>query len=114
MKRDLELCRKILLIVEADDQSPFAIRGFDRATLNEHVRLLAEAGLIEVTDLGDLEGDDFRCERLTWAGHDFLSSARNESVWQQVRSDLKKKAADVPFSVLSELLKRGVAALFGL
>ena len=110
MKRDLELCRKMLLAVEAD-QSPFAITGYSLHTLAEHVRLLNEAGFVEVIDLGDMAGDDFR---LTCAGHEFLAAARNESVWQAVRGDLRKKAADVPFSVLAELLKRGTAALFGL
>lgn len=113
MKRDLELCRKILLAVEAD-RSPWTISGFDRETISGHVVLLSEAGILKVSNLVDLDGDDFRVDRLTWAGCDFLASARNESVWQSVRGDLRKKSLDVPFSVLAELLRRGVAALFGL
>ena len=113
MKRDLELCRKILFTVE-EDRSPWAIAGFRREVISRHVVLLSEADLLVVTNLGDLEGDDFRVERLTWLGHEFLDMARNETVWQSVRSDLKKRSIDVPLSVLIELLKRGVAALFGL
>lgn len=112
MKRDLDCCRKLLLAVEAD-ASAWAIAGYSRATLEEHVRLLSEVGYLQVTNLADMDGDDFRVDRLTWAGHEFLASARNESVWQSVRADLRKRSIDVPLSVMSELLKRGVAALFG-
>jgi len=113
MKRDVELCRKLMLAVEAE-KSPWSIAGYSRDALTEHVRLLSEAGFLKVTNLADMDGDDFRVDRLTWNGHEFLDAARNESVWQSVRSDLKKKAADVPLSVLFEVLKKSVAAMFGI
>src|SRR5688572_24083506 len=53
MKRDLDLCRKILLAVEACPSSPCPLKaadvGVDEGTLNYHLKLLKEKGLLDVT-----------------------------------------------------------------
>ena len=71
MKRDMDLCRKILIEVESWPTNAW---------------LLAEEDLIQGLDLtGD--GDDVhryapRC--LTYKGHDFLEHARNDARWRKV------------------------------
>jgi hypothetical protein len=87
VKRDPDLLRTILARVEkADDLSvegaDLADGKHDEASVVHHVQLLKEAGfvkanLLTVQGQGALSGN---IERLTWAGHEFIDAARNDTV----------------------------------
>ena len=51
--------------------------------------------------------------RLTWAGHEFLDNARNDTIWRGVLSKIKSAALTVSFDVLAELLKSGAMSAIG-
>lgn len=109
MKRDMDLVRKIMLAVEASerplDSSLIRIGGYSGETITEHMRLLNEAGLIEGISAYSVEHRLKWIElRLTWNGHDFLDAARNESVWVETISEVRRKSGAVPFEVLKGLL----------
>lgn len=118
MKRDMELVRKILLAVEDADNDPMVwidleIRGFSPHVVSYHVQRLTEAGLLEATDLSDDSGSDWRPSSLTWAGHEFLDAARNDTVWNKAMTTLKDKAATVPFEVVKAVVIQECKDFFG-
>src|SRR5262249_20412628 len=119
MKRDMDLIRAILMNVEESDESPL---GWTNLNIPDHrpemvsyqVLLLTDAGLVESNDLSTLEGLDVRPKRLTWAGHEFLDAARNDTIWNKTKHVVKEKGGAIPFEVLKALLIKMTAALFGL
>lgn len=110
MKRDLELLREIVARAEAaeigdvvrSDGFP-GRRGQDVAA---HMLLLKEAGLVDaafthvrgfpVPPVGEVY-------RLTHQGHDFLDAARDEDVWERLRTELAR-GRHLPLSVVFKLL----------
>lgn len=112
MKRDLDLVRKILIHFEekANDrmeESPI-IEGYEAAEIRYHLILMDEAGLL-------------RCERvlststssrvirvypfsLTWQGHEFLSAARNDSLWLRAKGIAVDKAGILSFELVKSIL----------
>ena len=109
MKRDLDLCRRILSAVEASDHDPRELVSLDfvpeynKNVVPEHVRLLDEAGLIDAYDLTTFDAYDWMPKRLTMDGHDFLDAARNDETWTESKR-LLKQAGGASLKVLWDLL----------
>jgi len=111
MKRDFDLIREILFVVE---QYPVLDRAvclqakqfsdkFPNITddmLNEHIQLLVEVNLLEAEpyQLG------WFITRLTWSGHDFLANSRVKSAWEKA----KQVAGALSFSAFSAVLNEAV------
>jgi hypothetical protein len=118
MKRDMELVRQILL--EIEEKGPplgivdLSIPGHDAEEVSFHVVLLRDAGLVEAQDLTTMHGFDVRPRRLTWAGHEFLEAAKNDTVWNKAKEIVKEKGGAIPFEVLKALLVKLTSSLFGL
>ncbi len=114
MKRDMDLLREILLQVETREpkQSPeVKIEGRDRQEIVGHVRILQEARFVEATITG---GPTAMVHRLTWAGHDFLDSIRDESVWSAVKKKLAAVGGSTSIDVLKALVTQVVKGELGL
>lgn len=97
MKRDMDLVREILLTTEASGESPlgWVKLEFENWPLKEvsyHVVLLAEARMIEMQDLCNMgpDGYDYKPKRLTWYGHEFLDTIRDDDIWQKTRAGAEK------------------------
>ena len=108
MKRDLDLIREILFVVEHQRVTDKAITlhkkqfvdKFPEITddmLDEHIRLLVEQNLLESEphQLG------WFILRLTWSGHDFLQHSKMNSIWQKT----KKVASDFSLDLVVSTLK---------
>lgn len=120
MKRDLDLVRKILLALEAHAHgfapAPFTVVGYDDETIGHHVWLLRQGGLLTaavVVAQGDASPTAIP-EALTWAGHEFLDSVRNETVWRKLKAVMKDKGLTLPFSVMQTLALRILEKMAGL
>lgn len=127
MKRDMDLCRRILKAIEAfaEDGEPQdgardwtdveAERGFSLTACLHHVWLLQEAGLlhgIEVQAGGQfLPLGSARC--LTWAGHEFLAAAENETRWNEAKKYASEKAAGLSLQVLTATLRHFAGQALG-
>ena len=73
MRRDPELCRAILLAIENDQHTEGA--GYDEEMVWQHLRLLSDAGYVEIFDFGNLRNaDECSPKNLTYLGHDFLDA----------------------------------------
>lgn len=120
MKRDYELVRKILLFLE-EKSTPEAIacpkiEGYDDLAIKYHLLLLAQAQLIDYEPERTDTGRIIRviAFSLSWQGHDFLDSVRNDAVWAKVKSQASEKGVSLPFEVLKSLAIEAVKKLFGL
>ena len=101
MKRDMDVVRRLLLIVEGEtspgivgiptDENPFT----SPSPIYKHWPLLIEAGLIsgEVSSAGSTEDGTqsfyLDCE-LTWKGHEFLDTIRDPEVWRLTKEGTAK------------------------
>ena len=119
MKRDLELVRKILLVMEAHDAGfapqPFTVAGYDQDLVDHHVWLMAQGDLVtavDTTSMGDA-GPGAIPLSITWAGHEFLDTVRNDRVWIKLRTELKDRAITLPFTVFQDLALKIVKSLAG-
>ena len=59
--------------------------------IQHHLLFRIEAGLIETVDASSMDGLHCICRRLTWSGHEFLESARDETLWQRGKSTVQSK-----------------------
>ena len=119
MKRDIDLVRKILLAIEASerplDSTLIRIGGYTHDNLTEHMRLMHEAGLIEGIAAYSIEHKLKWVElRLTWSGHDFIDSARNEAVWSEALGTVRTQIGTVAFAVLKDVLMDVSRAVLGI
>jgi hypothetical protein len=99
MVRDIDLMRKILIVIERDYQpgkgnmpGP-SIDGYDRSTVAEHCDLLEQDGLIK--EYKASYADDaiyaFWIGNLTTRGYDYLELIRNDDVWEKTKAELDAK-----------------------
>ena len=109
MKLDKDLVRDILLALENDDEDSFGYKdlSLDDHTQEEvtyHVCILAEGGFLTAMDLSTLDGYDWRAQRLTYDGHEFLDTIRDGEVWKLTK-DTAKKAGVGSLKLLFEVGK---------
>ena len=110
MKRDMDLVRKILLQMEVNDGamdvSDYRIGEHSRDDTGYHVFLMVDAGLIAGVDVTE-EGQLHPCwvpSWITWAGHEFLESSRNETIWIKAKTIIKNKSGAATFTLLTQCL----------
>jgi hypothetical protein len=119
MKRDMDLARKILLDVEQCEETDgfgHFKPSYDGHSLQEvfyHIKLLDEAGLIEVLDLRELSNPRQWPTRLTWAGHEFLDAARDDTRWQKAKRFVIDKTGSLSFELLKQALMKLATDAFG-
>ncbi|MGY6636579.1 MAG: DUF2513 domain-containing protein [Erythrobacter sp.] len=113
MRRNLDLIRQILLHIEAEGKArvwreaiqwPFD----DLDEVSESLELLLEHGLLtSVQPVPDLEDHPVNYHRglaLTWTGHDFLDSVRDEKLWIEAKKGIDA-AGGFTFDLLKALAK---------
>ncbi|MCD8510125.1 MAG: DUF2513 domain-containing protein [Bacillus sp. (in: Bacteria)] len=108
MKRDMELVRKILIAIEDSNKDPhdtleLSLDEYEDLFVYYHIKLLYEAGLIDAMDASSMDGTEWYAKSLTWDGHEFLDSIRNDNVWNEVRKHVKEKGGSIPLEVLKAL-----------
>lgn len=112
MKRDLDLIRQILFAVwehpsVLDDRLGFlSFDGHTQEEVSYHIKLLAQANLLEAVD--ETAGDEllFRPVCLTWDGQEFLALARNDTNWEKAKAALGSAAKQISFFAMTEALKQ--------
>jgi hypothetical protein len=104
MKRDMDIVRDLLLRSEATEGQVSVKDPLE----TYHVRIMLDAGLIEGRISEEITADAPRysyINNLTWAGHDFLDAARNDTVWRTAKEKVLKPGASWTFDLLKEILK---------
>ena len=95
MKLNKDAIRTVLLAVEADKGGPrgwidIEIPGFTEEQISYHVELLSEAGFLEAQDLSHLTSYEWKPKRLTFAGHEYLDTVRDNEVWRLTKEGANK------------------------
>jgi hypothetical protein len=120
MKRDMDLCREILRQIEESPESAgpaVKVDGRSDEEISYHVKLLAEAGLVEA-GVADGRFDDRMSDgsvrtrfqkvyspvSLTWNGHEFLDAARNDTIWRKAKAKVISATGGLVFEVLKAAL----------
>ena len=115
MKRDMDLVRRTLLVLERrepGDTSPVTANevGAGEDVLLAHLDLLQEAGLIDGNPVqsardGARRTIAWNTMRLTWAGHDFIAAAVNDTVWNAAKRHAGELFKSLSLPTLSALLQ---------
>ena len=100
MKRDMDLCRKIMLVIEEQyvDTAIFnlAVDGYSLEQVAYHCKILCEAGI--VTEYNSTYGDNrlqfFSVGSLTWEGHEYLDKIRDTTIWQKTKDKIQSAKKD--------------------
>ena len=71
---------------------------------------MSEARLIEA----EFYMDGYMVKGLTWNGHEFLDASRNDTVWSKTKQFVADKGGNIPFQLLTEVLKKISIKHFGL
>jgi hypothetical protein len=112
MKREMNLVREILLAIEADERSAgltpmqIGIEGYTLAQIGYHLKILVDGKFIEAEDFSVMNSEypELWPISLTWAGHEFLDSAKNESIWRKGTRSISDKVGSTSLAVLQSLL----------
>jgi DNA-binding transcriptional ArsR family regulator len=118
MKRDMELARLILMRIEAQenfrDNISCEFEGYTEEQVQYHIMLLNEAGLVVAIDASSLQDICWIPQRLTWQGHEFLESARDNTIWNKAKGIMAKTGGfvfEVAKPLLISLLKQQLGLL---
>lgn len=105
MKRDMDIIREILLQLEKHNYID-QIEVHSAKEIAYHVSLLEGAGLVTQDTYCNLFLNDSMLDgiRITWAGHEFLDSSRNASVWEKAKNITIEKTGALSFEVLKAVL----------
>lgn len=120
MKRDVELIRKILQRIEdtADGQREVNMKfaGYTTNQVMYNAHLALRHGLIEGTSYrsGASVFPTIRPTGLTWEGHEFLDSVKNQYVWERTKQMVKKNGGSVSFATLREVVEVTTKSKLGL
>jgi hypothetical protein len=120
MKRDMDLVRKILLVLEAHEEgnapANFSIEGYSDEVVYHHCYLMKQANLLEADDVTDMSSTSPVAVPLsmTWEGHDFLDAARDNSRWNKALEKVRSIGGNVTFGVLKALLVSMAKSQLGL
>ena len=121
MRRDMDLVRQILFVVEEREEeelrrAPLAVPGYDQPTVARHVEIMQEAGLVDahVMRADGVPPQAARVFRLTWEGHDFLEATRNDTVWAKTKQFVKEKGGGASLAIVKALAIKYGRAHFGL
>lgn len=118
MKREMDLCRTILLEVEEKGNPEllmdFQIKNYTLGQIGYHIQLLQQAKLINAKIVLGSSGRNWLIYGLTWDGHEFLDVARNETFWEKAKDTLANKGAPFTLVILKEILENMIRQYLGL
>ena len=109
MKRDMELVRSILKIVE-DAPGDVALDnivsacGCTRREAAYHIEMMSDCGLIRATSLRtNVDVPYAVVSGLTWDGCDYLDAIRSDTVWVRAREAIEKTVGDTSLSTVKQV-----------
>jgi hypothetical protein len=113
MKRNMDLARDLLLF--AEDGNGARIAQYSPDDCAGHFLILKDAGLV----LGVVSGNDmnpgrYMIHRLTWQGHEFLQSMRDDTVWKKAKEHVLIPGASWTFDLLKEWAKHEIQSRLGI
>lgn len=117
MKRDMDLCRKILFAIEEQyvDTALYGleVEGYSMQQVAYHCKILHDAGLIS-NYKGYFASNrlyDFAVGSLTWDGHEFLDKIRQDTIWNKTKDVITQKGLPMVLDVVKDISQSIVASM---
>ena len=80
-----------------------------------HVKMLHDAGFLTAENLTTQNrGFCWTPKSLTWQGHEFLDTVKNDTVWQKTKDFVKEKGGTISIEMLKVVATRIASAHFGI
>lgn len=119
MKRDLNLVRELLLIIESNvGNSELNIPvEWDSKNVAYHLKIMDQAGYINNKTQWADNSPFWIYASLTWEGHEFLDSIKNDTIWDKTKEGIKNKGLElgsVPLVIIKEYATMQIKSVFGL
>jgi hypothetical protein len=125
MKRDMDLVRKILFVMEDNETRtifpenfPLKIDGYKKENIIYHMKIMGQAGLLNVDIEENIPNPHIQMAfpkkeytnyySLSWEGHEFLNAARDDKRWEKAKTAMSQAggfALDVMKQLLLQYLK---------
>jgi hypothetical protein len=103
MKRDMDLVRRILIVVDENPSlSPVDLEfeGYSNVQIIYHLELLDDAGLVKGTYQEYVQG---KAHRLSWDGHEFLCRIRDETRWNAIKAVAAARGEEISLALIDEV-----------
>ena len=115
MKRDMDLIRLLLLALESGIESE-ELKRYDGDAQVYHMVLLKDAELIDAVIRHDERGipNGVAFLRMTWKGHEFIDSIRDNELWAKVKKHVLKPTASWTISIVADYAKHEIKKHLGL
>ena len=100
MKRNFDLVREILLAAEAQDfqqSKPIAPKGYTNEEIKYHIKIMEDGGLIRLRQHPGIDLPAPVFDGLTWEGHEFLDSIREQTTWNKVKLIIQEKSLGLSY-----------------
>ena len=68
----------------------------------------------QVLSIMGSEGPEGAIQYLTWEGHEFAESVRNDTLWKNAWGTIKEKGGNITISILKQLLASAIKSSLGL
>lgn len=119
MRRNMDLCRDILLQMEDADRllnqsiDELKEKGYSLNEIIFHCRLLHEHGFIKECIVNEVYGivAALIVYGLTWEAHDFISSIRQDTIWNKTKDVITQKGLPMVLDVVKEISQSIVATM---
>lgn len=119
MKRDLILIKKLLLYAEEKEVNTptlgekIEIDDYTSDEINYHIKLLYQAGFVEIIDASSGRYMSFFLNDLTWDGQTFLELLKRDTTWNKTK-EMAKEAGGWAIETIFKALIEYQAKKFGL
>ena len=120
MKRDMNIVREILLWATEQENAGIysnpSLPEYTKDQIAHHVHLMWQAGLVEAVDIttNGSAGPSAMLMSVTWAGHDFIDAARDNTIWNKTKSSVLSSGLSFTFDLLKEVLVSAAKGPLGL
>lgn len=118
IKRDLDLIRDILLIIEAKSTPTTEVTISDFSSLKKtkeelfyHIQLLKEANYVQTITVD--AALFFTVNHITNDGHDYIASISDSSIWAEVKKRIGPQISTVTFDIVKSVAVDLIKAHFG-
>lgn len=117
MKRDMDLVRQIMLVLEETnysiDAQAFIDDTHDIQAICYHFEIMQEAGLIYATVKKEMSGSYiYGCAiNLTWQGQEFIANVKDDKLWSRVKLKAAKVLGSASFATISSLALQEIKIL---
>ena len=106
MKRDWDLIRKMMLMLEECDDQTIELEaedvdGYSVELVNYNILLLIEADLAKGSAI-EVSGVPIQCglRRLTYQGHELLDQIRPQTIWEKIKRYIDDSGADISLETI--------------